>query len=425
MFVGDQGRDYLAARDLILNQRPTFVGPQTSIPWLYLGPFFYYFLALFLILGKFNPLWPVFGTAFMGVLTIYLIFVLGKRLFGEEVGLLASLFYAISSFAVLQSRISLHPSIAPFFVSIYLLSLVENLGKKKRRTLWDLILVASFLIAIQLHLSAVLLIPISLLIYELKIKRPIFVQKKLSSKIFLISVSSLCLYKVLKGSPFTPWFYWWKIFEEIFTYGFPPGTILSLIIVVLGLLWLKSQKRLEARVLLIVFWVTVCGLTVKNSSAEHYFNLFLPGVILVFACGLNHLLKAKLGRYLASLAFLFFLISNFYFLISTNYFYQFYGPGMKKRIKLAKFIVKDANGREFILGRRGSLWDFTSTNNNYEYLIWWLGGKYQKESQTPTTKKMTRYLIVEPQGAKDGFQNEEEWKGELFDFKFAQVIKLQ
>lgn len=425
MFVGDQGRDYLAARDIILDRRLTFVGPQTSIPWLYLGPFFYYFLALFLILGKFNPIWPVLGTAFFGVLGVYLIFILGRRLFNEKVGLLSAFFYAISPYAVLQSRISLHPSIYPFFVILYFLSLMENLNQKRKKILWALILVASFLVAVQLHLSAILLIPISLLIYDSKVRRPIFGLKKLFLKIFLISVFSLCLYKILMGSPFTPWFYWWRIFEEIFNYGFSYGTFLSLGIAILGLWWLIKQKKLEARALLIFFLLTVCGLTIKNSSAEHYFNLFLPIIVLIFACGFNQLPKIKYGKPAAFLISMFYLICNVYNLLSSGYFYKYYGPGMAERIKLAEFIVNDIGGEEFILGRRGPLWDFASTNNNYEYLIWWLGGKYQKENQSSAASKMTKYLIIEPFGARDGIRNEQELRGEFFDLKFSEVIKLK
>lgn len=443
MFVGDQGRDYLAAKEILINRRLTLIGPQTSVKWLYLGPFFYYFLAFFLWLGNFNPVWPIYGTAAFGVLAIYLIYVLGKELFDEKVGLVASFFYAISPFAVLQSRISLHPSIYPVFVILFLLSLFNFLAfrpsprrspfGKLRITVrgvfgftgrWFLILVASFLIAIQLHLSAVLLVPIFVLSWEqVRLKSRYFL------KLFLTAVGLMVVWKIFKHSPFTSFSFWWKMFQEIFSYGDPWGAFLALIIVAVGVIrvvggvgdkeGIKDVGR-GAKLLKVCLLVTVLGLTVKNSSAEHYFNLFLPIIILVLSFGLVHLLKFRWGKVIVFIVMLISLITNYQLLITSNYFSRFYGPNLSQRIKLAKFIVNDSSGQPFVLIRCGPLWDFASTNMNYEYLVWWLGGNEGNEGD----EGGITYYIFEPREAwktKEGCLGVEVDKS--FEFEQAILVK--
>lgn len=402
MFVGDQGRDYLAARDILINQRLTLIGPQTSIPWLHLGSIFYYFLALFLWLGNFNPVWPIYGTALFGVLAIYLIYVLGKNLFNQKVGLIAAFFYAISPFAILQSRISLHPSIYPVFVIIFLWSLGrllkrgdgegdgEDEGNDGRKYwVW---LTISFLVAIQLHLSAVLLIPIFVLSWE-----QIKLKSRYILKLFFAAAGMMVVWKIFRHSPFTPISFWWKMFQEIFSFGNIFGAILALGVVIVGGVRDVRDVGVGFKLLKISLLATVLGLTIKNSSAEHYFNLFLPIIILVFSYGLSQFLKFKQGRILIFSICFFFLITNYYLLITSSYFFQFYSPSLSQRIKLAEFIVEDSAGQPFILKRCGPLWDFASTNMNYEYLVWWLGIQNKRQSKIGVSEIV--YYIFEPKEA--------------------------
>jgi len=392
MFIGDQGRDYLVAKEILVNHRFPLIGPQTSIPWIYLGPFFYYFLAIFLWLGKFDPVWPAYGTALFGVFTIYLIYLLGKKIKNEETGLLASFFYAISPYAVLQSRVSLHPSILPFFVILYLIFLLKFnlLGQ-----------ILSFLIAVQLHLSAILLLPIFFVYREwVKTGENKSLRKLKSFRVFMIGILGMIVLKIFKGSPFTPFSYWWKMFEEIFSYGDFLGAILALGIVFLGMIRVIKDSVVGSKILLISFLFIVCGLTVKNSQAEHYFNLFLPVIILIFSWGLEELLKFGPKRFFAYGIIFFFLVANCFLLINSSYFLKFYGPGMEERKELANFIVNDSAGKPIILRRCGPLWDYSSTNMNYEYLVWWLTkGKFEKDQS-----KGILYYILEP---KEAFKTKE------------------
>lgn len=428
VFIGDQGRDYLAAKEILTGRKSALFGPQTSIPWIYLGPFFYYFLAFFLWLGKFNPIWPVYGTAFFGVLAIYLIYILGKKLFSEKVGLLSALFYAISPFAVLQSRISLHPSILPIFVIIFLVFLVDLTRSAKlfhsRGVMRGGIMLGAFLIAVQLHLSAILLLPIAAICLE----REKFGSIRIFKLFILVSLGFL-IFKLYRNSPLTPISYWWKMFAEIFSYGGIFGSFIALFLTMTGLVFLISQKKRGERILLFSLGVILIGLTIKNSQAEHYFNLFLPVVILVFAYGLAQSSKLKLGNIVIRLVALFFLFTNYYLLITSNYFSKVYGPGLEARIKLAKFIVDDAGEGEFGLKRCGPLWDYPSTNNNYEYLIWWLSGEYRTKQES-SLAGYPIYIIYEPVSSIEESEVCEKYFGieesgeRIFESEFATIVRI-
>ena len=419
MFVGDQGRDYLAAKDMLLNRRLTLIGPQTSIRWLNLGPFFYYFLAFFLLLGKFNPVWPIYATAFFGVLATYLIFLLGKEFYSPKIGLIAGFIYAVSPFAVIQSRIALHTSIYPVFILLFLFFLDKFLKSAKNKKINLAGLLISFSIAIQLHLSAILLIPFALLVIESE-KRP---KKKLFLSIFLLFSFVLFLYKLYRRSPFTEISYWLKIIEEIFGFGYFWLTFLALGAMILGLVGLIGNPGKGERILKISLLVTVLGLTIKNSSAEHYFNLFLPFGILLFSLGLERAGSFVGGKVTVLVAVSVFLIINFFGLINSRFYSSFYGPTLSQRLELARFIVNDSPQKNPSLIRCSPLWDFASTNLNYEYLVWWLS--LNKQEQTFEENKPVYYLY-EPKEAwitREGCEQIDLSKGELFEFKQAFLLK--
>ena len=119
-FIGDQGKDYLTARDMVLTNQPALVGIASSVPWLYQGPFFIWLLALVFKLTGFNPIHPAILTAVLGVLTVYLVYKFSHSR-------LAALIMAASPLAVVHSRLAYHISPIPLFSILYLFAL-QNLS---------------------------------------------------------------------------------------------------------------------------------------------------------------------------------------------------------------------------------------------------------------------------------------------------------
>lgn len=114
-FFGDQGRDALIARAILLNKDPAFIGPQTSIGNMYLGPFYYYFMVLPLLLTYPLPTGPAYAVALLGILTLWLVYFFGKQMFGERIALIAMSLYAVSPVIITYVRFSWNPNIVPLF----------------------------------------------------------------------------------------------------------------------------------------------------------------------------------------------------------------------------------------------------------------------------------------------------------------------
>lgn len=111
-FLADQGRDAIIAHG-ILHGDFTLVGPSTSVGEMYLGPIYYYFMAPFLWLASGSPLGPAYAVAIIGVITVPLLFMVGRRLVGPTAATLATLLYAFAPYVNLYTRFSWNPNPAP------------------------------------------------------------------------------------------------------------------------------------------------------------------------------------------------------------------------------------------------------------------------------------------------------------------------
>lgn len=112
-FLGDQGRDAIVVSRMFVEKDPVFIGPITSVGDIYLGPLYYYFMLPFLWLSYPSPMGPIYAIAFVGVLTVALMYWLGRRMAGERVALIAATMFAFSGIAVVYSRFSWNPNPAP------------------------------------------------------------------------------------------------------------------------------------------------------------------------------------------------------------------------------------------------------------------------------------------------------------------------
>ena len=102
-FLGDQGRDVLIIRDFLKNGNLFFIGPQTSVGNMYLGPFFYYLITPSLLLSNFNPIGPAIFIALINIGAVFLSYWVGKKWFNKSTGLIAAFIFAISPVAIKYS----------------------------------------------------------------------------------------------------------------------------------------------------------------------------------------------------------------------------------------------------------------------------------------------------------------------------------
>ncbi len=109
LFGFDQGRDYLAVKNIVVDRKLTLIGSEigagaAGFKGIFHGPFHYYFLAIPFIILDGDPYGGIVLTFLYGITAILLSFYLGRSLFGLYGGLVAAMLVAISPPFISYSR---------------------------------------------------------------------------------------------------------------------------------------------------------------------------------------------------------------------------------------------------------------------------------------------------------------------------------
>jgi len=205
-FLGDEGRDVLVVKQ-ILEGELTLLGPRSSAADFYYGPIYYYLITPFLWIFKYDPVGPAVFIGILGVITVYLIFLVGRRFFGVVAGLIAALLYAISPVVIAYSHSSWNPNPLPFvsLMTLYILYLAVKGHSIRRFFIVGLLLG----VAMQLQYLALFLIVIvgfylcvGTFIQEKKHFFLILIKRFVSVGIgFIIGWSPFLAFEVLHGFP--------------------------------------------------------------------------------------------------------------------------------------------------------------------------------------------------------------------------------
>lgn len=334
-FLGDQGRDVLHVRRFLKQGDLMFIGPQTSIGNMYLGPWYYYLIAPFLLLANFSPVGPAVLSAFVGVATIWLVWKVGKEWFNPKVGLVSAALMGFSPVVTKYSTFSWNPNIMPFFslLSIWFLWRVWQKNDYKF-LIW---LAISLVMVLNSHYLGLLLFPVVGLFLIVKSIRVIrdnnfssfakFVI--LSIGVFILLMSPLLLFDLKHD------FVNYKAFKKFFTvrqttvnFKFYKGfaklpNIFNQLVAQLFLnkdswqwgfflvpiiLWGSWKKRKNKAFWLVVVWLVVGLVGVSNYKQHiyaHYYLFLYPAVCLLIALGLERLNLVGLGLGLVAIGIMF------------------------------------------------------------------------------------------------------------------------
>lgn len=131
VFLADQASDSTKVFN-ITHGEFTLLGPITSVGGFYNGPIVYYLMAPFFLLMQNHPLSGTVFQTFLSLATIPLIFLIGRKLKNNEVGLIAAFFFAISPLMVEYSRAAFNSFPAIFF-STMILYLFVSIDERFRR----------------------------------------------------------------------------------------------------------------------------------------------------------------------------------------------------------------------------------------------------------------------------------------------------
>lgn len=129
-FYYDQGRDGLVIWDLWHKGKMFLIGPTTGIEGIFRGPYYYYLIAPFYLLGKGNPVFPSVFLSFTSVLGILLLYTLGKKVFGKEAGIFAVILASFSYKMIMASRWLSNPTPMLLLSVLFLWFLLKGLEKK-------------------------------------------------------------------------------------------------------------------------------------------------------------------------------------------------------------------------------------------------------------------------------------------------------
>jgi len=316
-FLGDQGRDVVIIKDFLQNGNLFFIGPQTSIGNMYLGPFFYYLIAPSLFLSNYNPVGPAIFIAFLSVATVFLIYFVGNRWFSRSVGLISAFLFAISPVVIKYSNFIWNPNVMPFFSLLFVYFFFESFRSKK----YHLFLYASlsFVMVINSHYLGLALLPFTGLfwLYNLikfiktksKQLKPFLKYTFLAAFIFILSLTPQILFdikhdgqnskalltfftyrettvniKAYKAIPEMP-----ALFNQINTdllagRNETVGLIISIVFIV-GLLPLIIKLNKQKNSSLIIFFWYLSGLVAlalyKQHVYAHYFAFLFPAVFIL------------------------------------------------------------------------------------------------------------------------------------------------
>jgi len=157
-FTYDQARDALFVKRMIVNGEFRLLGTQTSLPGMYLPPFYYYTIAPVLWLFRLNPVGIDFYSALIGILSIPLIYFVANRIFGRPAGVFSASLFAISPLVVELSRRAWNPNTLPFFILIAFYFLYLYFKNRRQR---DFLLAFLFYgYCLSLHFGAWTLMPL-------------------------------------------------------------------------------------------------------------------------------------------------------------------------------------------------------------------------------------------------------------------------
>lgn len=381
-FLGDEGRDVRIVRDLVTKGNLVFIGPQTSIGNMYLGPLYYYMMAPAMLISGLSPVAPAVVIALLGTLTVWLTWFVGRKWFSRSAGLIAALLYAVSPVAIIYSRSSWNPNPMPFFALLCVWGIYEVWQSKKY--FWLPIIGVSFAFALQMHYLGLLLIPVLGLFWLLTLLSINKSKDPKSKQIFLRQTFFAFLYFFLLMSPlllFDIKHNWmnFNAFKSFFsdrqtTVNLNPARsdrflpiilmtvsdmvlarqdlyapLASLVIFLLSVLvFIKSKWRVSLKVLLVWLGFAILGLSVyKQHVYIHYLGFIYPAIYLLLGAILGFLMERKVLLKIVSFALVIFLTgySLVYSPIKENPNRQ-----LQRTEAAVDLIIKESKGQPFNFG---------------------------------------------------------------------------
>ncbi len=344
LFLGDEGRDVLIVKRMLVDHKLTFLGPTTSVGAMFLGPIYYYFMVPFLWLSRLDPVGPAVMVALFSLGTILLIYKFSLDFFDQKMGLIAALLYAVSPLVITYSHSSWNPNPLPFFSLLLIYALTKVVVEKKDR--WLALGGLALGVAIQLHYLALILFPLAIIILALR-KFKISLRYYLGGILgFLLPVSPFLFFEirhsfpntqtalrfVFAGAPGNPDSFNFgldrflhtlndvsvRLFWRLVTIDSNLiAKILLLIVIAAVGYWLwklkqNDQKRFTGLLVLVIWYVLGVGFLsfYRGAIYDYYFVYLFPLPFLLTGFVLSNIGRQNMGKWLVVLFLAYLFVAN-------------------------------------------------------------------------------------------------------------------
>lgn len=452
-FLGDEGRDVIIVRRLFTELHPPLIGPGTSIGNMYLGPLYYYLMAIPLLIANFNPVGPAIFVALLGVATIFLLWFVTKEWFGKKGALVAAFLYAISPVVIIYSRSSWNPNIMPFFalLTVYGIWRVWQRDGVK----WLPVVGFSFAAMMQSHYLALIVLPVILIVWfmtllKVKNKKKYWIYSIFGFVVFLLLMSPLAIFDYRHGwhnfaaikeffavrqttvsvKPWKSLPLIWPIFNDITTRlvggtnrvagGIVAG-IITLTSIYVYLFKREKYSKMRVSVILVLsLWLGfgLIGLGLyKQQIYDHYYGFIFTAPFIIFGGIFECLVESKrfkkIGTMLAGILVLiltFFNIQNSPLRHSPN-------MQLTRTQTIARRVMEVANGEKFnftIIAER-------NYDNAYRYFLNIWGAKVTDIDPMNTKDTITAQLLVVCELPKEKCDPTHNPKAEVANFGWSKI----
>lgn len=425
-FLGDEGRDVIIVRRIFTEMHPPLIGPGTSVGNMYLGPLYYYMMAIPFFVSGFSPVGPAVMVATLGVATIFLIWFSGRKWFGSFAGLVAAGLYAVSPVPIIFSHSSWNPNIMPFFSLLCVYSIWKVWKENKFN--WLIILGISFAFVLQSHYLGFLLVPTLFLFWILtlvKLKsKKIFIQKSIFGFLsFLLLMSPLFIFDLRHDFMNTKALYHFlanrnstvslNVFESLKkipeTFNLviksligAKNALASLVIsifFIVGTVWFLLTKRFEKKsgIYLITSWLLFAALGLsfyKLPIYDHYLGfVFVVPYLLIGVLLSKFSERGKISKIICLLIVLLLVVIN----LLKNPFRSEPNRLLKRSQDVATKVLSLDNDKPFNLAVLAD----TNYEDGYRYYLELWGGKVlHADRWDPTTISDQLFVICEREEVK-------------------------
>ncbi len=419
VFIGDQAWFFLSARDMILQHKIPLIGITSSHTWLHQGPLWTYMLALGMLILGFSPVSGSYVGVLFDILSIYLIYRIGRDFFSNRVGIISSFIYSFSSLPMYNAWMPYHTSTIPFFVLLFLYSLMSWVNGKTKY--FPLVIICMGLLY-NLELSNVIFWPVIVFYFVYGfIKRKEWVTELLRIKMlpvfilaFVVPMIPVIIYDFYNGFPqtlkYAAWFGYKALqflgffpketsntysYSDIFYYfmGFyerliiPRNLYLSLMLLVTSYLFvfyqfLKKRCSIGYGVLFSTTTIALLGLIAAKTPSGAYIPMLIPSLVLCLGVLFSYIFEKNKAITMVLILPIF--LYNFFYVVDHKFKL---GPELDDEIVHANQILKLADGKKYKIMYTGKMGKIATSVMKYDYLTWYL-------ANNPPSDKNYTYLIT-------------------------------